>query len=101
MHRPGAGLTPESAMAYRTVPRWNARWFIDKHVATMPSSPLSSLPPGKPPGAAESGIERAHTALRLPLPVPLLLQLCRPLHTMDDVESLAAHLDCARARGCF
>ena len=67
----------------------------------MPSAIPSSPSPGNKPGAAEHGIERAQTALRLPVPVPLLLQLCRPLHTMDDVESLAAHLDCARARGCF
>ena len=43
----------------------------------------------------------AQPALRLPVPVPLLLQLCRPLNNLDDVESLAAQLRCARARGCF
>jgi hypothetical protein len=43
----------------------------------------------------------AQTALRLPVPVPLLMQLTRPIATMDDVESLAAQLKCARARGCF
>jgi hypothetical protein len=52
---------------------------------------------------AESPVPRAGSqpALRLPVPVPLLLQLCRPLNTLDDVESLAAQLRCARARGCF
>ncbi len=43
----------------------------------------------------------AQAALRLPVPVPLLMQLTRPLESMDDVESLAAQLNCARARGCF
>jgi hypothetical protein len=67
----------------------------------MPTKPSSSPAPGQDPAAAERGIARAQGAVRLPLPVPLLFQLCRPLHTMDDVESLAAQLDCARARGCF
>ena len=39
--------------------------------------------------------------LRLPVPVPLLYQLSRPLATLEDVESLAAQLDSARARGCL
>ena len=40
-------------------------------------------------------------ARRLPMPVPLLFQLLRPINSEHDVDSLAAHLDCARARGCF
>lgn len=40
-------------------------------------------------------------AVTLPVPVPLLLQLKRPLKTMLDVESLSAQLGSARARGCF
>ena len=40
-------------------------------------------------------------AARLPMPVPLLFQLLRPINSEADVDSLAAHLDCARARGCF
>jgi hypothetical protein len=39
--------------------------------------------------------------LRLPVPVPLLFQLSRPLATMEDVDSLTAQLDSARARGCL
>jgi hypothetical protein len=54
---------------------------------------------GKAP-AAESGGPDVK-ALRLPVPVPLLFQLSRPLATMEDVESLAAQLDSARARGCL
>ena len=50
---------------------------------------------------ARPDIDGAQGATRLPMPVPLLFQLLRPLETMDDVESLAAQLDCARARGCF
>jgi hypothetical protein len=67
----------------------------------MPRTPISSPAAGQPSSTAEHGIARAQGAVRLPLPVPLLFQLCRPLQTMDDVESLAAQLDCARARGCF
>ncbi len=75
---------------------------MERHPATiMPSSTPSKPTPGVQPEDAEHGIARAQGAVRLPLPVPLLFQLCRPLQTMDDVESLAAHLDCARARGCF
>jgi hypothetical protein len=40
-------------------------------------------------------------AVRLPVPVPLLYQLMRPIATMEDVESLAAQLDSARSRGCL
>jgi hypothetical protein len=68
--------------------------------------PMSQSKPSNPaPGAkredAGPGCARAQAAMRLPMPVPLLLQLYRPLTTLDDVESLAAQLDCARARGCF
>jgi hypothetical protein len=49
------------------------------------------------PSPEAAGAER----VRLPMPVPLLMQLTRPLNTLDDVESLAAQLECARARGCF
>jgi len=51
-------------------------------------------------GAGQDGA-RTGTAPRLALPVPLLLQLCRPLNTLDDVQALAAQLASARARGCF
>ena len=47
------------------------------------------------------GIARAQEAVRLPMPVPLLLQQFRPLQSEDDVASLAAQLDSARSRGCF
>jgi hypothetical protein len=68
------------------------------------------MPPSKSQDDATAGTAQQSGALaqangragpRLPMPVPLLLQLCRPLNTMDDVESLAAQLNCARARGCF
>ena len=51
--------------------------------------------------ASASQHPAGQAALRLPVPVPLLMQLYRPLNTIDDVEALAAQLRCARARGCF
>jgi len=52
-------------------------------------------------GRAECGAARGRSARRLPLPVPLLMQLMRPLNTMEDVQALAAQLASARARGWF
>jgi hypothetical protein len=64
----------------------------------MPTNPSHTAPAAQRNGA-QSG---AHPeARRLPMPVPLLFQLLRPINSEDDVDSLAAHLDCARARGCF
>jgi hypothetical protein len=57
--------------------------------------------PGARPDGAANGVPHAGAAPRLPVPVPLLLQLCRPLNTLDDVQALAAQLASARARGCF
>jgi hypothetical protein len=57
--------------------------------------------PGAKPDAAGADAPGADAARRLPVPVPLLLQLCRPLNTLDDVQALAAQLASARARGCF
>lgn len=54
----------------------------------------------KPDRAEPEGAPR-QAALRLPVPVPLLMQLLRPLNTMEDVQALAAQLASARARGCF
>lgn len=65
----------------------------------MPTLTSNHHAPAAQRDAAQSG---AHPhARRLPMPVPLLFQLLRPINSEDDVDSLAAHLDCARARGCF
>lgn len=37
----------------------------------------------------------------VPLPVPLLAQLARPITSLDDVQSLMLELHGAKARGCF
>jgi hypothetical protein len=57
--------------------------------------------PAAPHEAAARTATPAEAASPLPMPVPLLLQLLRPIQDEGDVRSLAAHLDCARARGCF
>ena len=44
---------------------------------------------------------QAEVAAPFPMPVPLLMQLTKPLNTLEAIDSLAAHLNCARARGCF
>ncbi len=69
--------------------------------SNMTRTMQSTSTAGKQHCAAGHGIQRAHVALRLPLPVPLLMQLYRPLHTMQDVDALAAQLGSARSRGCF
>ena len=68
----------------------------------MPMAKLNPPEHVRPAKAlAERGAERSGNAPRLPLPVPLLLQLLHPLRTMEDVQALAAQLASARARGCF
>ena len=65
---------------------------------TTPSHPGADNP--DLPSCNRPGVD-GRAALRLPMPVPLLIQLYRPLNTLDDVESLAAQLRSAQARGCF
>lgn len=64
-----------------------------------PSS--SDRTPRTEPDGRGRHARREAAPLRLPVPVPLLLQLSRPLNTLDDVQALAAQLASARARGCF
>lgn len=44
---------------------------------------------------------RAPAQDEVPLPVPLLAQLARPITSLDDVQLLIVELHGARARGCF
>ncbi|MES2999842.1 MAG: hypothetical protein V4787_04065 [Pseudomonadota bacterium] len=65
----------------------------------MPTLTSSHTAAGSQRDGTQSGANAQ--AMRLPMPVPLLFQLLRPINSEHDVDSLAAHLDCARARGCF